>query len=177
MKNKKRGILSLLLIQTSAISDDVEPAVVFQQEDEIIETPRLSTGVFAPLNVASDEVVFSTNTTRINSIDPSFSASYYPGGRGANKLVVYTPNFGIHTGTNEFGTEAIVEDNTVVAISGADSTIPKNGIVISGHGIAKTWITQNITVGSKVYVDIMNKTLTVYTTSDSYMYEAKTKRM
>ena len=69
----------------------------------------------------------------------------------------------------------IVEDNTVVAISGADSTIPKNGVVISGHGLAKNWITQNITVGSKIYVDIMNKTLTVYTTSESYTYEARKK--
>lgn len=130
---------------------------------------------FTPLQINSNEIVFKKNTTKINSIDPSYSASFYPGGRGANKLVVYTPNFGIHTGTNEFGTEAIVEDNIVTSLSGADSTIPKNGLVISGHGIAKNWITQNVTVGSKVYVDMINSTLTVYTTSDSYTYEAKAK--
>ena len=130
---------------------------------------------FSPLALNPDEVVFKQNSTRINSIDPSFSASYFPGGRGANKLVIYTPNFGIHTGTNEFGTEAIVEGNTVTALSGADSTIPKNGIVISGHGIAKNWITQNVSVGSKIYIDKLNNIITVYTTSESYTYEAKAK--
>ena len=60
-------------------------------------------------------------------------------------------------------------------MSGADSTIPINGIVISGHGIAKNWISQNLSVGSKVYIDTFNKTITVYTTSDSYIFEAEAK--
>lgn len=37
-----------------------------------------------------------------------------------------------------------MEDNIVTSLSGADSTIPKNGLVISGHGIAKNWITQTL---------------------------------
>ncbi len=130
---------------------------------------------FQPLSLTSSEVIFKQATANIDVIDPSLASTFLPGGRGVDKLVIYTPNFGIHTGTNEFGTEAIVEGNTVSALSGADSTIPKNGLVISGHGKAKNWITKNITVGSKVYVDIFNKTITTYTTSDSYTYEAKIK--
>ncbi len=34
-------------------------------------------------------------------------------------MVVYTPAFGMRTGTNEFGTEALVEGNIVTTISGA----------------------------------------------------------
>lgn len=130
---------------------------------------------FEPLSLNSTEIVFKQVSRQINVIDPTLNASYFPGGRGTNQLVIYTPNYGIHTGTNEFGTEAVIEGNTVTKISGADSTIPINGLVISGHGNAKNWITQNITVGSKVYVDIFSKTITVYTTSDSYMFEAKAK--
>lgn len=162
-------LIALFSVHPCAQAEDNYPTVNFPLD--ITE----QVNAFAPLNIDSNEVVFKKSTTKINSIDPSYSASFYPGGRGANKLVVYTPNFGIHTGTNEFGTEAIVEDNIVTSLSGADSTIPKNGLVISGHGVAKNWITQNITVGSKVYVDILNSTLTVYTTSDSYTYEAKAK--
>lgn len=162
-------LITLFSVNSCARAEDNYPTVNFPLD--ITE----QVNAFTPLNIDSKEVVFKKSTTKINSIDPSYSASFYPGGRGANKLVVYTPNFGIHTGTNEFGTEAIVEDNIVTSLSGADSTIPKNGLVISGHGIAKNWITQNITVGSKVYVDILNSTLTVYTTSDSYTYEAKAK--
>lgn len=130
---------------------------------------------FEPLLLNSSEIVFKQVSRQINVIDPTLTASYFPGGRGTNQLVIYTPNYGIHTGTNEFGTEAVIEGNTVTKISGADSTIPINGLVISGHGNAKNWITQNITVGSKVYVDIFSKTITVYTTSDSYMFEARAK--
>lgn len=130
---------------------------------------------FEPLSLNSSEVIFKQSTTKIDAIDPALASSFFPGGRGADKLVIYTPNFGIHTGTNEFGTEAVVLGNTVTALSGADSTIPMDGLVISGHGKAKNWITQNISVGSKVYVNIFSNTITVYTTSDSYTYEAKMK--
>src|SRR5574344_25987 len=182
-------LLTLFLTLTSVRANDsqnnqnttnIQPVQNIQIPQDLTDTQNLTTNTnknvsFQPVTLNPTEVVFKQATRKVDSIDPSLSASYYPGGRGANKLVVYTPNFGIHTGTNEFGTEAVVEGNTVTALSGADSTIPSDGIVISGHGIAKNWITQNITVGSKVYVDQMSNTITVYTTSDSYTYEAKAK--
>ncbi len=158
MKFKKAIILLTSLLLTFTAVNAQEPVNLYE-----------------PLMTDSNEVIFKHATTKIDIIDPSFTAGYYPGGRGPNKLVIYTPNYGLHTGTNEFGTEAIVEGNVVTSISGADSTIPIDGIVISGHGSAKNWITQNIKVGSKVYIDIINQTLTAYTTSDSYIYEAKIK--
>lgn len=150
-----------------------EQTFSFPADDNEVSTPQIN--AFQPLNLGKNEVIFKQASTKVDVIDPSNAASYFPGGRGANKLVIYTPNYGIHTGTNEFGTEAIVGDNTVTSLSGADSTIPSNGLVISGHGIAKNWINQNITVGSKVYVDVFNNKITVYTTSDSYTYEARAK--
>lgn len=161
-------IIALFFTLTGVNAQDMDDMIFYPQT-----TPQ--SGVFYPLTINSNEVVFKKSSRHIDSIDPSFNASIYPGGRGADKLIIYTPNFGLHTGTNEFGTEAIVEDNTVTALSGADSTIPKNGIVISGHGSAKNWISKNINVGTKVYVDIMNSTITVYTTSESYTYEARAK--
>ncbi len=78
---------------------------------------------------------------RIDVVDPVASTNWkglnYPGLRGANQLVIYSPSFGMRTNTNEFGTEAIVVGDTVVSLSGADSLIPANGFVISGHGSAK----------------------------------------
>lgn len=159
--------MKLKRIFTIILAIAITAGTAFADESEI--------NAFEPVILTPSEVVFKQVTANIDVIDPSLTASYYPGGRGANKLVIYTPNYGIHTGTNEFGTEAVVEGNTVTALSGADSTIPTNGLVISGHGKAKNWITQNITVGSKVFVDIFNNTITVYTTSDSYTYEAKAK--
>jgi len=173
-------ILSIFIVSMSfgavyafddGVYDELDAALRSSTSSETLEVPA----AFEPLNLDKSEVVYSQNTKTVDLIDPACTTGYYPGGRGPNKLVIYTPNYGFHTGTNEFGTEAVVEGNIVTLLSGADSTIPQNGIVISGHGSAKNWITQNIKVGSKVFVDLLNSTITVYTTSDSYTYEAKAK--
>lgn len=173
MNLKRIVIIFLSLFFTIGQVNADEQTFSFPADDNEVSTPQIN--AFQPLNLGKNEVIFKQVSTKVDVIDPSNAASYFPGGRGANKLVIYTPNYGIHTGTNEFGTEAIVEENTVTSLSGADSTIPSNGLVISGHGIAKNWINQNITVGSKVYVDVFNNKITVYTTSDSYTYEARAK--
>lgn len=173
MNLKRIVIIFLSLFFTIGQVNADEQMFSFPADDNEASTPQIN--AFQPLNLGKNEVIFKQASTKVDVIDPSNAASYFPGGRGANKLVIYTPNYGIHTGTNEFGTEAIVEENTVTSLSGADSTIPSNGLVISGHGIAKNWINQNITVGSKVYVDVFNNKITVYTTSDSYTYEARAK--
>lgn len=173
MNLKRIVIIFLSLFFTIGQVNADEHTFSFPADDNEVSTPQIN--AFQPLNLGKNEVIFKQASTKVDVIDPSNAASYFPGGRGANKLVIYTPNYGIHTGTNEFGTEAIVEENTVTSLSGADSTIPSNGLVISGHGIAKNWINQNITVGSKVYVDVFNNKITVYTTSDSYTYEARAK--
>lgn len=127
----------------------------------------------------SGEIIFSQKVYPISAIDPTIltnsTASFYPGLRGANQMVVYTPAFGLRTNTNEFGGEAIVTGNMVTSLSGADSIIPDDGLVISAHGSAKKWMNENIIVGAKVYVNSDAKTLTVYITSDSFLYGAKEK--
>ncbi len=173
MNLKRIVIIFLSLFFTIGQVNADEQTFSFPADDNEVSTPQIN--AFQPLNLGKNEVIFKQASTKVDVLDPSNAASYFPGGRGANKLVIYTPNYGIHTGTNEFGTEAIVAENTVTSLSGADSTIPSNGLVISGHGIAKNWINQNITVGSKVYVDVFNNKITVYTTSDSYTYEARAK--
>lgn len=177
-KNIINLIFVISLISTPAFAEEVneifspETSIEFVQEEED-KCPVLK--AFEPLIINQDDIVFKQVTRRIDLIDPAFTTSSFPGGRGTNKLVIYTANYGEHTSTNEFGTEAIVTDNVVTSLSGADSAIPKNGIVISGHGSAKNWINQNITIGSKVYIDTLNRTITVYTTSESYTYEAQAK--
>lgn len=133
--------------------------------------------IFEPYSLAQNEILFNESTYSIDVIDPVASTNSkganYPGLRGANQLVVYSPSFGIRTNTNEFGTEAIIVGDTVTSLSGADSLIPADGFVISGHGRAKKWINENVMVGSKIYIDIENKTITAYVTSETFLYAAK----
>ena len=142
-------------------------------------TNVFASDVYEPINLKRNEVIFTSASKQINVIDPTpqknTKGSIFPGGRGPNQLIIYTSEFGDRTNTNEYGTEAIVQDNIVTMISGANSFIPLDGIVISGHGDAKIWMNKNITVGTKVYIDKPNQTLNVYTTSESYLYEAEQK--
>ncbi len=134
---------------------------------------------YAPYVPAQNEVIFNQSMFRIDVVDPVASTNWkglnYPGLRGANQLVIYSPSFGFRTNTNEFGTEAIVVGDTVVSLSGADSLIPANGFVISGHGKAKKWINENIMVGSKISLDLEKNIITSYVTSDTFLYTAKEK--
>ena len=141
--------------------------------------PAFAQDVYAPYIPQENEVIFNQSTYPISVVDPqastNASGANYPGLRGANQLVVYTPAFGFRTNTNEFGTEAIVQGDTVTSLSGADSLIPVNGFVISGHGRAKKWINENIMVGSKIQIDLEKQIITSYITSDTFLYGAREK--
>lgn len=131
-----------------------------------------------PQKEKPEGIIYQEAEKELSSIDPQKTnpkATYYPGLRGPNQLIVYTPYYGARTGTNEFGTEAIVKDNMVVELNGADSIIPSNGFVISGHGKAKTWIKQNLQVGSIVYLDRDTNSIRVYLTPKSLTFAAKEK--
>lgn len=126
-----------------------------------------------------DEHIYNKSSFVVDIIDPRAGDpgvnSSYPGLRGTNQLVIYTPSFGIRTNTNEFGAEAMVVGNTVVKLSGADSVIPKDGFVISGHGRAKTWIQQNLILGSKIYFNPQNNQISSFVTPSTYIFEVKEK--
>lgn len=138
-----------------------------------------SDNMFEPYKMKKGEILFSQSKRVVDSVNPTpysnKAASYLPGARGVNQLVLYTKDYGERTHTNEFGMEAIIVGNTVTELSGADSFIPADGAVISGHGLGKTWITSNISVGTKVYYDQTTGVITTYTTSDSYIFEARHK--
>lgn len=134
---------------------------------------------YYPYVAKKDEVIYSGSQYRINNFDPTAKTNKeginMPGSRGTNQLIIYTSAYGKSTCTNEYGSEAIVIGNTVVELSGANSPIPPDGFVISGHGKAKNWINSTIKVGTKVYVDIEGEIIYTYDTSESYIYQAENK--
>lgn len=96
----------------------------------------------------------------------------YPGYRGADQLVVYTPEWDkASTGTNSYGYEVRVrgtlEDGTVTETGGNDSGIPSDGYVLSGHGASATFLINNAIVGAKVKYDASTKKLNVSVTPES----------
>lgn len=89
----------------------------------------------------------------VSKIDPPASGEF-PGNRGRNELVIYTPAYEKPTtGTNEWGTEVIVRNGTAVRVSGRDSEIPDDGFVVSGHGKASSWVSGSLKPGVRVKYD------------------------
>jgi hypothetical protein len=76
--------------------------------------------------------------------------------RRADELIVYRPSFDQTTGTNAFGAEAILRGGVVtqrVDLRG-NSPIPADGLVLSGHGRARSWILQALAPGTPVIVRV-----------------------
>jgi hypothetical protein len=79
-------------------------------------------------------------------------------GRGTDNMILYTPDFGTHTITNQWGTEVAVVDGVVVAVREPGTTqpfpIPENGYVLSGHGSANSWLSKHAPLGTKLEVTV-----------------------
>lgn len=88
----------------------------------------------------------------VSKVDPA-PEGLYPGNRGPDELVVYTPAYGrATTGTNQYGAEAIVRDGVVESVGGNNRPIPEDGYVISGHGRASMWVNRTLQSGMAVEI-------------------------
>ncbi len=97
----------------------------------------------------------------------------FPGGRGPDEMVLYTPEFGERTGTNQWGSEAVVENSIVVKVGQNNSLIPSNGFVLSGHGKANYWITENVLAGTEI--EIVGQQAIALTTAESLIYQTRAR--
>lgn len=71
--------------------------------------------------------------------------------RGDDMCIVYRPSFGKHTGTNAYGTEYIVRDGRITAITDGSSPLAQGTLVISAHGKACDALA-NLRIGDTVTV-------------------------
>jgi uncharacterized lipoprotein YddW (UPF0748 family) len=111
-------------------------------------------GCFAREKVVKEESADPYSITKIRILDAVNPESReYPGGRGVNELVAYSPEFGQRTGTNQWGVEATVVEGIVEKVEGNNSRIPENGFVLSGHDDGRDWINENIKPGMSVQLN------------------------
>lgn len=129
--------------------------------------------------LAEDNKFTRISTIKISAVNPTPQTNpageSFPGYRGGNQLIIYTPEYGTYTGTNEFGREATVIDNKVFSFNGANSYIPPGGFVISGHGEAKKWINRNLIEGATVRINPESNTIDSIIMPESYLYKAERK--
>jgi len=75
--------------------------------------------------------------------------------RGADELIVYTPEFHRTTLTTPDGLEIIAQRNRIIGIrEGGSSVIPAYGFVISAAGRARDWALTHLRNGSPVRIEL-----------------------
>lgn len=74
--------------------------------------------------------------------------------RRADELILYRPLFDESTRTNAFGAEVVVANGVVTAMNDlrGNTPIPRDGLVLSGHGRARQWLLQHLRPGVIVTV-------------------------
>ncbi|MFB7652982.1 MULTISPECIES: glycoside hydrolase family 10 protein [unclassified Streptomyces] len=102
-------------------------------------------------------------TRQVDAVDPTpatnpggldSNGDCFPGCRGADQLLAYTPAYGRPTtGTNQYGSEVVVVQGRVTSVGGNNSAIPSDGLVLSGHGTAAQWLGDNAVVGARVTLE------------------------
>lgn len=117
------------------------------------------------------DVIDPTPENNPDGVDPG-TGTCFPGCRGASQFILYTPDFGEQTGTNDFGFEVAVVDGRVVSRGGNNSTIPEDGFILSGHGGVGSWLSANTILGAIVEVDELEVTIVI--DSSSYIFTAQT---
>ncbi len=69
-----------------------------------------------------------------------------------DELIVYNKHYGTKTNTNAFGYEVVVVDGVVTQIQTGNSTIPHDGLVLSGHGVQRELLAK-LEVGDELQVN------------------------
>ncbi|WLD93066.1 alpha amylase family protein [Alkalihalobacillus sp. AL-G] len=106
------------------------------------EHPEWQTTFYQASRIAKSENGSTFDITGVNTT------------RGSNQLVMYTPEKYEVSPSNQWGAEVQVVDGIVTKvvdrIYGAPAVeVPENGVVLSGHGEARTWILENVHVGDQ----------------------------
>ncbi|MGP4079241.1 alpha amylase family protein [Pseudalkalibacillus sp. R45] len=107
------------------------------------ENPEWQTTFYMASRVAEAENGETFDITGVNTT------------RGSNQLVMYTPAEYDVSPANQWGTEVQITDGVVTEVVdrtyGAPAVeVPENGVVLSGHGEARTWLNENVEVGDEI---------------------------
>lgn len=91
--------------------------------------------------------------TVIKDDGTSFQISGLNRPRLNDELIIYTAEYGDRARTNQWGADLVVVDNVVIDRVTGDPHIPDNGMVISGHGSARDFLS-DISVGDTIDINI-----------------------
>lgn len=134
-------------------------------------TDNLAIGDTLSVTMTFNEPV--TGSIIVDSLEMAFNGRNI--NRSSNFLVLYDNWRGNNTGTNEFGNEILLEPITELTYDGVtdlvvikqehnigDMEIPLGHVVVSGHGDARAFLQENVSVGDTVTLDLQSESIDGY---------------
>lgn len=147
-----------------------------------LESLTKTVKIYKPQNEAEFEIVLTPSDEEGTPLTTGVKAETFytrenttAGGRGTNELIIFKNVSS--TGTNIYGAEVVCgSDGIVTEVRGygmQNASVPTGGFVISGHGTARAWIINNISVGNYISYDSDLKKVYVYESGDSLVVTKK----
>lgn len=132
------------------------PLGTLMQDRELISSPIYGRTLFA---ILKNGFSIEANSRSLGVLFPAeqksfaFNAVNLP--RQNQQIVLYTPHFGYHTGTQteEQSVECqVLLDGTISQIGEANLSIPEDGFVISAQGAPARWLKANLKEGERALI-------------------------
>lgn len=134
-------------------ASDGRPLGLLAIDQQLISEPyanRTAIGIKQD-EVRIDAVGFNGSVTRADGHTLLISGFNRP--RLTDELIIYTPDFGDLSRTNIYGVDLIVIDGVVMGKVDGGATIPKNGLVVSGHGVARDFL-REVEIGDYLQLEV-----------------------
>ncbi|GGA79435.1 alpha amylase family protein [Ornithinibacillus halotolerans] len=101
-------------------------------------------------------VVYEVNRIVTDSKGSTYAIHGFDKVRLTDELIVYTPEKNAESPANQWGIDVVVERDVVVDIVDQVTVgkqvvpVPEDGYVLSGHGKARQWVLDNLSIGETV---------------------------
>lgn len=124
------------------------------------EVDRTGLGVLPDGKIMIDPIVYKGSITLPDGRMIALTGVNHE--RGPNELILYNNYYDSTTGTNQYGSDYVLNNGKITAIAHGDSAIPPGGVVLSAHGTMESALA-GLKVGDQIKInqtlgDIWDKT-------------------
>ena len=162
MKKLVITLILLLFAMGNVFAEENTPFNEEEKSNEIINSEVVQNEI--KKDTFDKDEITTYKTFKITDIDKTSDKK--------NAFIIFTPLFGKTTNSDTKGYEAVIIDNKIVKLNQFNTFIPRNGYVISGHGKAKKFITDELFEGADVDIDFKKGEFKLVVHPDNYLHEA-----
>jgi N-acetylmuramoyl-L-alanine amidase len=144
------------IVETAFVDNATDIKIIDTAAEQIAMGQAIAKGILKTLGVAYKAPTASAAVTAKTVTLAGVNCH-----RGADSLVMYNSDKGDSTGTNKWGAEVPLNEDSVATSAPVygvgNMRIPAGGCVLSGHGIYATWLLNYVKKGAKIQLSVSIK--------------------